>query len=79
MPSTEPCDACKEQVKKRLYDDPHPKLSRVWSQEFRGGMFGGHEEYCYQCIDCGSLIYHMYDKNDVMPFWYFVDKVPGSK
>ena len=39
-------------------------------------MFGGHEEYVYKCADCGSLMYHMHDKNDFMPFWYIVDNVP---
>ncbi len=39
-------------------------------------MFGGHEEYVYKCADCGTLIYHMHDKNDFMPFWYIVDKIP---
>ena len=45
-------------------------------------MFGGHEEMIYECRDCGSFIYHMHDKNDFMPFWYFVDdpkiKKPGA-
>lgn len=71
-----PCEACKEQEKKRLYDKPHDKLSVVWSKDFRGGMTGGHEEYVYKCSDCGALIYHMHDKDDLMPFWYIVEKMP---
>ena len=76
MTKPEPCTACKEQEKKRLYDPPHNKLSVVWQKSFRGSMFGGHEEYVYKCADCGSLMYHMHDKNDFMPFWYIVDNVP---
>lgn len=74
-----PCEACKEQEKKRLHDTPHDKLSVVWSKSFHGGMTGGHEEYVFKCATCGSLMYHMHDKNDMMPFWYTVDKIPDWK
>jgi uncharacterized protein (DUF983 family) len=46
------------------------------TEEFRGSMFGGHEEYVDKCATCGSLMYHMHDKNDIMPFWYIVEKIP---
>jgi hypothetical protein len=76
MESNEPCDACKAQVEKRLHDSPHEHLSLVWSKERRRAMTGGHGEYVYQCADCGSLIFHMHDKNDVMPFWHFTNEIP---
>jgi hypothetical protein len=42
-------------------------------------MTGGHEEYVYKCADCGALMYHMHDKDDMMPFWYIVEKIPEWK
>jgi len=42
-------------------------------------MFGGHEEYIYKCSTCGSLMFHMHDKNDMMPFWYIVEKILDYK
>jgi hypothetical protein len=41
-------------------------------------MGTAHEEYVYKCGTCGPSMYHMHDKNDMMPFWYIVDKLPSG-
>ena len=75
MATSAPCTACLEQLTKRVYDRPHNKLALIDTKIFRGAMTGGHEEYTYECRACGSIIHHMHDKNDFMPFWSFVENV----
>jgi hypothetical protein len=68
------CPACLEQVTKGRHGEPHDALRCIDTKEFRGSMFGGWEEMTYQCQTCRSIVHHTNDKNEVAPFWYFVDK-----
>jgi len=41
-----------------------------------GSTYRSGNPSAYECRVCGSVIYHMHDKNDYAPFWYFTDKRP---
>ena len=66
MPN-EPCQACKEQLRKGRYDAAHARLKFVKRGEDRGHMFGGGTETEYVCLDCGTELIHSSDKMD--PAW----------
>lgn len=71
MTAPSPCLACLEQVKKGRHDAPHSDLRLTDTRPCRGSMFGGWEEFTYQCSVCGSVIEHTNDKNEFSPWWWF--------